>query len=456
MIDFKTVFSVSQFARLLNDHFRTQFSAMRIQGEVAAFTKASSGHWYLALKDESAQLKAVMFRQRNVLAGFLPAVGDKVEVLAQLAMYEQRGELQLIVDVIKKAGQGNLHEQYLQLKAKLAQEGLFDLVRKKALPSVVFNLGVVTSLQAAALADVKQALARRAPHVQYTVYHTAVQGVQAAAQIIEALRKADEAGHEAIVLCRGGGSLEDLWSFNIEAVVRAVAACKTPIVVGVGHESDVTLAEFAADLRAATPTAAAELISRPTRELLADIHGLHSDLRRALRHRAQSLVQQLDRAELGLITPTAYVNSLQARLTHAVIRLPGVARRHIAQQADGLARLGQHLIDDLGAAQTQANRTVQLLGQGLQAAQSRRMSSVDGNLQRLGSVIEAVSPQRTLERGYAFLQPGHGGDAVIRSVQQVQPGDGVRATLVDGEILMNVREKTSVHGLANMDDSKSR
>jgi exodeoxyribonuclease VII large subunit len=455
MIDFKTVFSVSQFARLLNDHFRTQFSAMRIQGEVAAFTKASSGHWYLALKDDSAQLKAVMFRQRNVLAGFLPAVGDKVEVLAQLAMYEQRGELQLIVDVIKKAGQGNLHEQYLQLKAKLTQEGLFDLARKKALPSVVFNLGIVTSLQAAALADVKQALARRAPHVQYTVYHTAVQGTPAAGQIIEALRKADEAGHEAIVLCRGGGSLEDLWSFNVEAVVRAVAACRTPIVVGVGHESDVTLAEFAADLRAATPTAAAELISRPTRELLADIQALHSNLRRALRHRAQSLVQQLDRAELGLITPTAYVNSLQVRLTHAVMRLPGVARRRIAQQTDELARLGQHLIDDMGMAQTQANRNVQLLGQGLNAAQSKRMLNVDGNLQRLGSVIEAVSPQRTLERGYAFLQPEQR-DAVIRSVQQVKPGDGVRATLADGEILMNVREKTSVSGLANMDDSKSR
>lgn len=455
MIDFKTVFSVSQFARLLNDHFRTQFSAMRIQGEVAAFTKASSGHWYLALKDDSAQLKAVMFRQRNVLAGFLPAVGDKVEVLAQLAMYEQRGELQLIVDVIKKAGQGNLHEQYLQLKAKLTQEGLFDLTRKKALSPVVFNLGVVTSLQAAALADVKQALARRAPHVQYTVYHTAVQGAQAAGQIIEALQKADGAGHEAIVLCRGGGSLEDLWSFNVEAVVRAVAACKTPIVVGVGHESDVTLAEFAADLRAATPTAAAELISRPTRELLADIQGLHSNLRRALRHRAQLLVQQLDRAELGLVTPTAYVNSLQLRLTHAVTRLPGVARRHIAQHTDGIARLGQHLIDDMDVAQTQANRNVQLLGQGLQAAQSKRMSNVDGNLQRLGSVIEAVSPQRTLERGYAFLQPEQG-DAVIRSVQQVQPGDGVRATLADGEILMNVREKTGVHGLATMDDSKSR
>ena len=290
MVDLKTVFSVSQFARHLNEYFRTEFGAIRIHGEVASFTKASSGHWYFGLKDSTAQLKAVMFRQRNILAGFLPAVGDKVEVLAQLAMYEQRGELQLIVDVIKKAGQGNLHEQYLQLKARMSQEGLFDLNRKKPVPSVVFNLGVVTSLQAAALADVKQALGRRAPHVDYTVYHTAVQGEQAAAQIIDALQKADAAGHEVLILCRGGGSLEDLWSFNIEAVVRAVATCKTPVVVGVGHESDVTLAEFAADLRAATPTAAAELISKPTQELLTQVQNLHNNLRRALRHRAQLLV----------------------------------------------------------------------------------------------------------------------------------------------------------------------
>jgi len=455
MIDLKTVFTVSQFARQLNDHFRTNFSAIRIQGEIAAFTKASSGHWYFALKDDSAQLKAVMFRQRNVLAGFLPAVGDKVEVLAQLAMYEQRGELQLIVDVVKKAGQGNLHEQYLQLKNKLSHEGLFDSARKKSLPTVVFNLGVVTSLQAAALADVRQALARRAPHVQYTIYHTAVQGEQAAGQIIDALKKADAAGHEALILCRGGGSLEDLWSFNIEAVVRAVAACSTPIVVGVGHESDVTLAEFAADLRAATPTAAAELISRPTRELLAEIQGLHGNLRRALRHRAQLLVQQVDRAELGLLTPTAYVNALELRMNNAMNRLPGLVQRQVQYHTDQVSGAASALTQDMRDAQSQAERTVKLLGDGLGTAQSRRLLGAESAVQRLGAVVDAVSPQRTLERGYAFLQQERG-STVVRSIGEVEQGENLRATVADGEILLNVREKTKLRGAFHEDDKNSR
>jgi len=455
MIDLKTVFSISQLARHLNDHLRHEFGSIRIHGEVASFTRASSGHWYLALKDESAQMKAVMFRQRNVLAGFFPAVGDKLEVLAQLAMYEQRGELQLIIDVMKKAGQGNLHEQYLQLKTKLTQEGLFESARKRPLPSVVFNLGVITSLQAAALADVKQALARRAPHVEYSVYHTAVQGEQAAAQIIEALRKADSAGHEALILCRGGGSLEDLWSFNMEAVVRAVAACKTPIVVGVGHETDVTLAEFAADLRAATPTAAAELISRPTRELLTEIQGLHVGLRKALRHRAQTLVQRVDRAELGLLTPTAYLHALESRLNNASSRLSRLVEHSFRREANSVQSLWESISLEMNAVQVSANRGAQSLESRLMGAQRRGIAVLDSRLDRLDSVVEAVSPQRTLERGYAFLQPQHG-DAVIRSVMDVEPGAALRATLSDGEILVNVREKTELRGPLTEDVKNSR
>lgn len=455
MVDLKTVFSVSQFARHLNEYFRTEFGAIRIQGEVASFTKASSGHWYFGLKDSTAQLKAVMFRQRNILAGFLPAVGDKVEVLAQLAMYEQRGELQLIVDVMKKAGQGNLHEQYLQLKARLSQEGLFDLNRKKPVPSVVFNLGVVTSLQAAALADVKQALARRAPHVDYTVYHTAVQGEQAAAQIIDALQKADAAGHEVLILCRGGGSLEDLWSFNIEAVVRAVAACKTPVVVGVGHESDVTLAEFAADLRAATPTAAAELISKPTQELLTQVQNLHNNLRRALRHRAQLLVQQVDRAEMRLLTPTAYVNSLESKIQNALNRMPRLVQRQLQQHETAASNLSQALSLEMGKTQVLANQRLESAAVVMHTAQNRHLTAMEGRLQRLGAVVEAVSPQRTLERGYAFLQP-EGGEAVVRSVSQVETGDNLRATLADGEIVLNVREKTSLRGPSAKRSQNSR
>jgi exodeoxyribonuclease VII large subunit len=455
MIDLKTIFSVSQFARQLNEHLRSQFGAVRVRGELASMTQSSSGHWYFTLKDEMAQIKAVMFRQRNVMADFSPEVGDKVEVLAQLAIYEQRGEIQLIVSVIKKAGQGTLHEQYLRLKAKLLQEGIFDSERKKRLPSIVFNLGVITSLQAAALADIRQALARRAPHVQFTVYHTAVQGDQAVGQIIDALRRADLAGHEVLILCRGGGSLEDLWSFNIEGVVRAVAACITPIVVGVGHESDVTLAEFAADLRAATPTAAAEMISRPTCDLLDQIQELHNRLRRVLRHRLEMNTQQIDRAEIGLLTPRAYVNALEVRLNHATVRLPLLAHRMVNKYFDWQLVHHRKLRENIMGAQAQAELSTQGLQNALNAFNTKRLLAVDSTLHYLGSLVEAISPQRTLERGYAFLQT-ETGDAVLRSVRQVKVGDHLRVTLADGELGVNINEKLSVRDSANLHPSKSR
>lgn len=440
MIDSKTVFTVSQFARHLNDSFRGQFQAVRLQGEIASFTRASSGHWYFALKDDTAQLKAVMFRQRNVLSGFTPQLGDKVEVLAQLAVYEQRGELQLIVDVLKKAGLGDLYERFLKLKAKLAAEGLFDVDLKQQLPPFVFNVGIVTSLQAAALADVRQALGRRCPHVQYTVYHTAVQGDAAADQIVSALHKADAAGHDVLILCRGGGSLEDLWSFNLEPVVKAVAATRTPIVVGVGHETDVTLAEFAADLRAATPTAAAELISRPTQEIQDRILGLYSSLRRSMAMRFQSLVQQVDRAELSLVTPNAHVNALASRIDLATSRLQPMMAAKInrleavlTSQANRFSSEAKTVLQSAQAQSDQASLRFGHLGK-------KRLEFAEGKLDRLQGILEAASPQRTLERGYAYLQ-SEDGQSVVSSVDQVKEGQQVSATLSDGHLKLAVIQK---------------
>ncbi len=256
------------------------------------------------------------------------------------------------------------------------------------------------------------------------------------------------------MLCRGGGSLEDLWSFNVEAVVRAVAACKTPIVVGVGHETDVTLAEFAADLRAATPTAAAELISRPTSELLSEIQGLHVGLRKALRHRAQMLVQRVDRAELGLLTPTAYLNTLESRLSTANGRLPRLVERGLAQQTNSIQVLWESMSLEMNAAQNSANRSAQLLESGLMAAQRRNIAALDSRVDSLGSVVEAVSPTNP-GAWLCLLQPQHG-NAVVRSVLDVQTGDALRATVADGEILVNVREKTELRGPFNEDVKNSR
>ncbi|HEX4919082.1 MAG TPA: exodeoxyribonuclease VII large subunit [Limnobacter sp.] len=455
MIDSKTVFSISQFVHLLNEQLRTSHGAVRLKGEIASFTKAASGHWYLTLKDANAQLKAVMFRQRNVLAGFFPVVGEQVEVLAQLAVYEQRGELQLIVDVMRKAGQGSLHEQYLQLKNRLAGEGLFDSARKKSLPGMVFSLGVITSLQAAALADVRQALARRSPHIHYTVYHSAVQGDLAAAQIVQALLRADAAGHDALVLCRGGGSLEDLWCFNMETVVRAVAACKTPIVVGVGHESDVTLAEFAADVRAATPTAAAELVSVPTRDVFAQIDRLAQQLQRRLAHHLQNRAQAVDRAELGLITPTAYVDSLHTRVAGAQARLPLSLIQRMRLNHQALVHHRMQLQGKASARLQVHTSRMQLQSEAFAQAATLRLDRLGTQLDQMGHVLDAASPQRTLDRGYAFLQRADSGE-VLRSAVAAIPGQAVLATLADGQLKLTVHERVAPSKPSGVDDTNSR
>ena len=446
MTDFKTVFSVSQLARHLNDTFRTQFRSVRIQGELASFTRASSGHWYFGLKDADAQVKAVMFRPRNVLCGFVPQMGDQLEVLAQVSLYEPRGELQLVVDTLKKAGQGDLYERFLQVKARLSQEGLFDSTHKKPLPKWVFRVGVVTSLQAAALADVRHALHRRSPHVVCEVHHTPVQGSVATAQIVNALLQADAQAYDAILLVRGGGSLEDLWCFNEEALVRAIFQCKTPIVVGVGHESDVTLAEFAADVRAATPTAAAELVSPTTESLLAMVEAFETRLSESFQTRLERFAQRLDRAEIRLVTPDArvrahleWLNQVLWQMEHVLCNATAGAQRHL---------------DDRGAAlQAACFRRLQTLGSLVLHAQNAlvqqkhiALQGIESRLFQWDAVVQATSPQRTLEKGYAFLQvfPQEGSAVsgqILNSVLQAEVGMPVHATLYDGELVLQVKQK---------------
>lgn len=449
MIDSKNILTVSQFSRLLSDSLRSAWPSVRIQGELASFTKASSGHWYFTLKDDQAQLKAVMFRARNVLAGFTPVLGDKVEVLAQLSVYEPRGDLQLVVDVLKKAGQGNLYEQFLALKAKLAQEGLFDAARKQPLPAVPFSVGVVTSLQAAALADVRQALTRRAPHLAFCVYPTQVQGEGAELQIRQALQRADSAGHDVLILCRGGGSLEDLWCFNTEVVVRAVAACQTPIVVGVGHETDVTLAEFAADLRAATPTAAAELICPPTMDLLDAVASHALSMGQSLRQRLSRLEQQVDRAEFGLVTPRHYADRLAGRLDALARGLAQPLNQHLQSVGHSLAQWSQRLSQQGRKGPQVADSQLQVNIQAMKTRLALTLQHTESVLVRRSEVLEAVSPQRTLERGFAYLQDETEG-RVLSSVAQAQPGQAVKATLKDGHLSLGVTA-VKKHGGADPD-----
>ncbi|HNB46209.1 MAG TPA: exodeoxyribonuclease VII large subunit, partial [Burkholderiaceae bacterium] len=256
------VWEVAALVQAVGDSLQARFGAVAVRGELAGFTRAASGHCYFTLKapDGSAALRCAMFRRAASLVDFAPADGQAVELRGRLGVYEPRGELQFVVEAMRRAGAGALMEQFLRLKAQLAGEGLFDPTRKRPLPAYPRRLGVVTSLGAAALRDVATALARRAPQVELIVYPAPVQGADAPALIAQAIATANRRAEvEALIVCRGGGSLEDLWAFNDERVVRAVAGSALPVVCGVGHETDVTLADFAADLRAPTPTAAAEL-----------------------------------------------------------------------------------------------------------------------------------------------------------------------------------------------------
>src|SRR5471032_1908903 len=300
-----TVTALNQaVARLLERSFPLSW----IAGEVSNFTRASSGHWYFTLKDDAAQVRAVMFRGRAQYAGFTPREGDKVEVRALVTLYGARGDYQINVEAIRRAGVGALYEAFLRLKEKLAAQGLFDPERKRAIPLFARTVGIVTSPQAAALRDVLTALQRRAPHVSIILYPTPVQGQQAPEKIAQAIRKASQRAEcDVLLVCRGGGSIEDLWSFNDEDVAHAIAECAMPVISGVGHETDFTIADFAADLRAATPTAAAELAVTPRADWLNSLRADAVDLRRAMRRSLDDAAQTLDRHSRRLLNPAAQI-----------------------------------------------------------------------------------------------------------------------------------------------------
>jgi len=273
------VLAVSALNQAVARVLERSFPLVWVAGEISNFTRAASGHWYFTLKDDAAQVRAVMFKGRAQYADFAPREGDKVEVRTLVTLYAPRGDYQLNVEAIRRAGVGNLYEAFLRLKEKLEREGLFAPARKRPIPGFVRCIGIVTSPQAAALHDILTALRRRAPHVRVVLYPTPVQGEGAAARIARAIETASQRAEcDVLLVGRGGGSMEDLWSFNDETVARAIAACAMPVIAGIGHETDFTIADFAADLRAPTPTAAAELCAIPRNDWLAALKDHASEL----------------------------------------------------------------------------------------------------------------------------------------------------------------------------------
>lgn len=401
-----------------------------VSGEISNFTRAASGHWYFTLKDQAAQVRCVMFRGRAQYAGFNPREGDKVEVRALVTLYAPRGDYQLSVEAIRRAGVGNLYEAFLQLKARLTAEGLFEQARKRTLPAFPRTIGIVTSPQAAALRDILTTLQRRAPHVRVILYPTPVQGDGAGQKIAQAIATASaRAECDVMLLCRGGGSIEDLWSFNEESVARAIVACSMPVISGVGHETDVTIADFAADLRAPTPTAAAELAATAREDWLAVLEGNAGYLTRALRRQLNETAQNLDWLARRLVSPSAHIGherlklgSLQSRLAHAT-RIPlGEARFSFLQLRARWA--GQ--TPDTGRYRSDLTTAARRLSASMDAVTLRQRHA----LTSLQAQLELLNPQRTLERGYAIVT--NAGGQIVRAPKELHPRESVTIRLAQG------------------------
>jgi len=424
------VIPVSALNRAIGAMLERNFPLSWISGEVSNFTRAASGHWYFSIKDAGAQIRCVMFRGRAQYAEFTPREGDRIEVRALVTMYEPRGELQLNVEAVRRTGQGRLYEAFLRLKAQLEAEGLFDPERKRSLPAHPRAIGIVTSLQAAALRDVLSTLARRAPHVRVILYPAPVQGAGSAEKLAAMVETANQRGEiDVLIVCRGGGSIEDLWAFNEEILARAIAESRVPVVSGVGHETDFTIADFAADLRAPTPTAAAELVSPQRAVLLRDLEQRHTQLSRVVRRSLEQRGQQLDWLARRLVSPAQRLARQREQLLQLAARLSSAGARPVrdARARFALAQLRwRRARPDAQRAQS----VVAQLAAGLRKGFSRRHEQRQAQLSELAAKTALLSPVRTFERGYAALLDAQG--RAVRSPAALKPGRTVTVYLADG------------------------
>jgi len=407
-----------------------------VSGEISNFTRASSGHWYFTLKDNAAQVRAVMFRGRAQYADFQPREGDRVEVRALVTLYAPRGDYQLSVEAIRRAGVGNLYEAFLRLKTQLTQEGLFDQERKRALPVFPKTVGIVTSPQAAALRDILTALRRRAPHVNVILYPTPVQGDGAGNKIAQAIATAaDRAECDVLLVCRGGGSIEDLWAFNEEIVARTIAHSPIPVIAGIGHETDFTIADFAADLRAATPTAAAELAVTPRSEWLDQLQRSQEHLQRSMQRQLATQSQTLDWLSRRLLSPKAAIAAKRLQLQQSAQSLRYASEMPLQRAQHQLQQLQQRW----HAARPDPDRPRQLLldwQRRLTQAQQQDIRQRQQSLAGLQAQLELLNPQRTLERGYAILSYKHG--KALRSSTELQANTQLHVRLAQGSADISV------------------
>lgn len=429
------ILSVSALNRLARTALERSLPLLRVSGELSNLVRAPSGHLYFTLKDARAQVRCTMWRGRAQTLPFRPENGMQVEARALVTLYEARGDFQLNVDGMRPGGAGNLFEAFIRLKEKLAAEGLFDTERKRAVPRYPTRIGVVSSPAAAALQDVIATLRRRAPHVELIVYPSAVQGDSAAASLVTMIETASARaagdGVDVLLLVRGGGSLEDLQAFNDETLARAIHACSVPVVCGVGHESDFTIADFAADQRGATPTAVAELASAGYYEAGQRLDSFARALPRALQSRLDTLAQRLDRAALRLVHPRErIVNALEnvARLRDRLVL--GVTHRasRDAARVDLLALRLRSARPDLRVKAEHCTRLAERLAQ----VGKRLIAQRDDRLTALAAHLEHLAPDAVLARGFSITRNARG--EIVRDAAGVEVGDGIHVELARGRL----------------------
>jgi len=413
-----TVLTVSALVRSARDVLERRFPLAWVRGEISNFTRAASGHCYFTLKDDAAQVDCVMFQARAAALDWAPREGMRVEVRALVTLYEPRGRFQLRVETMREAGLGPLYERFLKLKQALEREGLFDPERKRPLPAHPRRIGVVTSLAAAALRDVLTTLARRNPAVGVVVYPVPVQGNGAAERIAQMLARANQRAEcDLLLLVRGGGSIEDLWQFNEAAVAYAIRASAIPVVVGVGHETDVTIADFAADRRAATPTAAAELAVPQRAELVARIAELARRAARETRRRIETAAQSVDALARRLVHPAERLRGLRTLLVQLGARLSAATARRLDTARYALGTLAPRLV----------------------AADARRREIAAARVAELRARLGVLDPQAVLARGYSITRTAAG--EVLRDAARVAEGERLHTTLARGTLESEVRRK---------------
>ncbi len=422
----RDVYSVGRLNREARMLLESGLGVVWVQAEVSNFSRPASGHWYFSLKDRDAQLRCAMFRQRNMLARFTPREGQLVLARGRVSLYEPRGDYQLLIDQLEDAGAGALQRAYEELRARLAAEGLFAIERKRALPVAPARIGVITSPTGAAIRDILHVLAQRFPAAAVLIYPVPVQGVAAAPAIAAALDLASERAEcDVLILARGGGSLEDLWAFNDERVARALARCTLPVVAGIGHETDVTIADFVADVRAPTPTAAAQLVVPDRRVWLQRLAQLALRFGTAMRRK--------------LADDAAQLRARHQRLQRAH---PGARLTQHAQRLDELElRLRRALDAQLRAAAA----SLQPLSGRLSAAWTRALTAAGARVELAARALHTVSPLATLDRGFAIVVHAAGG-ALIRSAADVSVGADIETRLADGVLTARVTGKRESGG----------